>query len=30
VLFVALAALVFGLVARFGDLPKLLGAWERR
>ena len=27
VLFVALAALVFGLVARFGDLPRLLGAW---
>lgn len=30
VLFVGLAALIFGLVARFGDLPKLLGAWERR
>ncbi|WP_088344166.1 MULTISPECIES: ABC transporter permease [Rhodomicrobium] len=27
VLFVALAALIFGLVARFGDLPRLLGAW---
>jgi putative spermidine/putrescine transport system permease protein len=27
VLFVALAACVFGLVARFGDLPRLLGAW---
>lgn len=27
VLFVALAAIVFGLVARFGDLPRLLGAW---
>ena len=26
VFFVALAALVFGLIARFGDLPKLLGA----
>ncbi len=26
VLFVAAAALIFGLVARFGDLPKLLGA----
>lgn len=26
ILFVAVAALVFGLVARFGDLPKLLGA----
>jgi putative spermidine/putrescine transport system permease protein len=27
VVFVAFAALVFGLVARFGDLPRLLGAW---
>ena len=26
VIFVLLAALVFGLIARFGDLPKLLGA----
>ncbi|MFN7008629.1 MAG: ABC transporter permease [Allorhizobium sp.] len=26
ILFVAVAAVVFGLVARFGDLPKLLGA----
>lgn len=26
VLFLAIAAIVFGLVARFGDLPKLLGA----
>jgi putative spermidine/putrescine transport system permease protein len=26
ILFVAIAALIFGLVARFGDLPKLLGA----
>lgn len=26
VLFLAIAALVFGLVARYGDLPKLLGA----
>lgn len=26
VLFVAFAALVFGLIARFGDLPRLLGA----
>lgn len=26
VFFVALAAVVFGLIARFGDLPKLLGA----
>ena len=25
VLFVAVAAAVFGLIARFGDLPKLLG-----
>ncbi|MFQ5958691.1 MAG: ABC transporter permease [Alphaproteobacteria bacterium] len=30
VLFMALAALVFGLVARFGDLPKLLGALAPR
>ncbi|RJF80683.1 ABC transporter permease [Oleomonas cavernae] len=28
VLFVAIAAVVFGLIARFGDLPKLLGAWS--
>ena len=28
VVFVALAAIIFGLVARFGDLPKLLGAWS--
>jgi putative spermidine/putrescine transport system permease protein len=28
VLFVLFAALVFGLIARFGDLPKLLGAWS--
>jgi putative spermidine/putrescine transport system permease protein len=26
VLFLTIAAVVFGLVARFGDLPKLLGA----
>ncbi|MCD2185082.1 ABC transporter permease [Rhizobium sp. GN54] len=26
ILFVAIATLIFGLVARFGDLPKLLGA----
>jgi putative spermidine/putrescine transport system permease protein len=26
ILFVATAALIFGLIARFGDLPKLLGA----
>lgn len=30
VLFMALAALVFGLVARFGDLPRLLGALAPR
>ena len=29
VLFVVIAAIVFGLVARFGDLPKLLGALSR-
>ena len=28
VLFMLLAVAVFGLIARFGDLPKLLGAWE--
>ncbi|MDJ0949791.1 MAG: ABC transporter permease [Alphaproteobacteria bacterium] len=28
VFFVAIAALVFGLIARFGDLPRLLGAWS--
>lgn len=28
VLFVAVAAVIFGLVARFGDLPRLLGAWR--
>lgn len=27
VLFIGVAALVFSLIARFGDLPKLLGAW---
>jgi putative spermidine/putrescine transport system permease protein len=27
VLFVLLAMLIFGLLARFGDLPRLLGAW---
>lgn len=27
VMFIILAALVFSLIARFGDLPKLLGAW---
>lgn len=29
VFFIAVSATVFGLVARFGDLPKLLGAWSR-
>ncbi|MGH6720333.1 MAG: ABC transporter permease [Alphaproteobacteria bacterium] len=28
VLFIVLAVVVFSLVARFGDLPKLLGAWH--
>lgn len=28
ILFVGVAMLVFGLIARFGDLPKLLGAWS--
>ncbi len=27
VIFVLLATMVFGLIARFGDLPRLLGAW---
>ena len=27
-LFVVIAVVVFGVIARFGDLPKLLGAWE--
>ena len=30
VVFVVLAALVFGLIARFDDLPRLLGAWSSR
>jgi putative spermidine/putrescine transport system permease protein len=30
VVFVAFATLVFGLVGRFGDLPRLLGAWGGR
>jgi putative spermidine/putrescine transport system permease protein len=29
IVFVLLAVLVFGLIARFGDLPRLLGAWAR-
>lgn len=28
VIFVLVAMLVFGLIARFGDLPRLLGAWS--
>lgn len=28
IFFVAVAALVFGLIARFDDLPRLLGAWS--
>lgn len=30
VIFVLLAVLIFGLIARYGDLPKLLGAWSVR
>jgi putative spermidine/putrescine transport system permease protein len=30
VVFVLLAAIVFGLIARFSDLPRLLGAWSSR
>jgi putative spermidine/putrescine transport system permease protein len=30
VVFAALAAFVFGLIARFGDLPRLLGAWAAK
>jgi putative spermidine/putrescine transport system permease protein len=30
VFFVAIAAVIFAAVARFGDLPKLLGAWSGR
>lgn len=30
VLFVLVAASIFGLIARFGDLPRLLGAYARR
>ena len=29
VVFVLSAALIFGLIARFGNLPKLLGAWSK-
>jgi putative spermidine/putrescine transport system permease protein len=28
IFFVVIAAVVFGLIARFGDLPRLLGAWS--
>src|SRR3546814_20591782 len=28
IFFVAVAAAVFGLIARYGDLPRLLGAWS--
>jgi putative spermidine/putrescine transport system permease protein len=30
VVFVIVAMIVFGLIARFGDLPKLLGAWSSK
>lgn len=30
VVFVIVAMVVFGLIARFGDLPKLLGAWSAK
>ena len=30
VVFVIVSILVFGLIARFGDLPKLLGAWSSK
>jgi len=30
VVFVLIGVLVYGLIARFGDLPKLLGAWSQR
>ena len=30
VVFVLFAALIFGLIARFGDLPRLLGAWAAK
>jgi putative spermidine/putrescine transport system permease protein len=30
VVFVVVAMIVFGLIARFGDLPKLLGAWSSK
>ncbi len=30
VLFIAVSVLVFGLIGRFGDLPRLLGAWSAK
>ena len=30
VVFILVNVLVFGLIARFGDLPRLLGAWSAR
>ncbi len=30
VVFILVNVLIFGLIARFGDLPKLLGAWSAR
>ncbi len=30
VMFILLAVMVFSLIARFGDLPKLLGAWSSK
>ncbi len=30
IMFVIIAVLVFGLIARYGDLPRLLGAWSGR
>jgi putative spermidine/putrescine transport system permease protein len=30
VLFVVVGLVVYGAIARFGDLPKLLGAWSPR
>ena len=28
IFFVQLAALIFGLIGRFGDLPRLMGHWR--
>ena len=30
VMFVLVGVIVYGAIARFGDLPKLLGAWSAR